>query len=307
MDVVERHGGVGIAAGPVSASVLGGALLTIASLRRDGLEVLAAPADLPAGFCVHGQRAGVTLLHPWANRLGADAFPSLGADVQLDREAAGVTRDANGLPIHGFALDGAWTVARAGPASCTASATFDPVPEFPFPHRVEVEFGLADTGELAVTTTIHALTRQPVPIVFGWHPYFVSDRDRGCRLELPACTWLELDGVGLPTGRSTDWPGGSIALTDQSLDDGLAGLEAPAELVLHRPDLALRVRLVHGYPCAQVFAPATSPVVSLEPMTAETDALRRATGLRVAVRGAPVTARFAIRIEVSSGAGLPLR
>jgi hypothetical protein len=69
---------------------------------------------MPEPYRVHGRRAGITLLHPWANRLGADRFSTPGAEVALAPGDKAVARDARGLPIHGLARAGAWTPEAIG-------------------------------------------------------------------------------------------------------------------------------------------------------------------------------------------------
>jgi galactose mutarotase-like enzyme len=286
-----------IAAGALSAVVTGGPLLGVRSLRHDGVELLAVPEQLTSSYLVHGQRAGITLLHPWANRLGADTYSCEGVEARLEPHAQGVTRDGNGLAIHGLAVPGAWTLVEATPSSCRMSASFRELETFPFPHRVDALLELTPAGELSLLTELSALGERPVPVAFGWHPYFLCDRTRGCAIELVERTALELDARGIPTGAATRRPPERIVLAEQQLDDGFAGIADGAAWALETDERVLRVIHRGGYRCAQVFAPADAPVVSLEPMTAVTDALRSGTGLAFAKPGRPFSAHFAVQVR----------
>ena len=42
---------------------------------------------------------------------------------------------------------------------------------FPFPHQVRIEARITDTT-LTIATTVRATGDAPVPISFGYHPYF---------------------------------------------------------------------------------------------------------------------------------------
>jgi aldose 1-epimerase len=310
---------VSIAAGELVAEIIGGALLTVSSLRYQGVELLVDGADLPMGYRVHGERAGITLLHPWANRLGADEYEFGGVKARLDSSVAatasgsgsGLTRDANGLAIHGLIGHCRWRPVREGPSACRAALTWLGEPAFPFAHQILVRFAaVADGGSgvaLRVSTSVAALTFVPVPVAFGWHPYFRCDRRVGAAIELPRLSVLELDDRGLPTGASVARGPQRLSLSDQSLDHAVAGLPLGSQMVLSRsgggsrsgpagPDPSIAVQFDHGYPCGQVFAPDDAPVVSLEPMTAPTDALRSGIGLAVAGSERPYSAAFTIRV-----------
>jgi aldose 1-epimerase len=59
------------------------------------------------------------------------------------------------------------------------------------------------------------------------------------------------------------------------------------------------MRLVSGYPAAQIFTPPGGRFVCFEPMTAPTNALRSGAGLRRVAPGAAFEAVFSI--EVAGG------
>lgn len=286
-----------IAAGALVATVTGGPLLSVSSLRHHDVELLSAADPLPPAYRVHGSRAGITLLHPWANRLGGDRYAHAGIEARLDGAGAGVARDRNGLAIHGLAIPRSWTVVADGHASCFATATYGLLPAFPFPHRIDARMTLGPAGTLTVLSTVWALGPRAVPIVFGWHPYFRCDRGGRCELELPERRSLAADARGLPTGTSALHPRERFALADESFDEGLSELSDGATLVLAQTERSIRVVHDRGYPCAQLFAPADAPVVSLEPMTAATDALRRDPAVGLALPGQPFTARFTVEVR----------
>lgn len=280
--LLDGEAAVTLVAGPTEATFLPELGMLGASLRhRDGdyLDLRGGPDAVRAGHT-----AGLPLLAPWANRLGADSYRAAGQSVDLS-DAPGLHRDANGLPIHGTMLGrSGWTVDRAaatpGRAGLTASFDVGDCPEvlasFPFPHVLSVNAEVKP-GQLVVTTSVTPTGRRSVPVSFGWHPYFrVPGASReGLRLGLPARHRLVLDDRQLPTGEEVAEPARACRLGEQVFDDGyrLGGRAARFELSAGRRRLVMSPG--RGYRYAQVYAPAGSEFVALEPMTAPTDGLRR--------------------------------
>src|SRR5215470_8290439 len=131
-----------------------------ASLRHRGAEILRRIGDLDDARA-RGSTAGIALLHPWANRLAALRYRAAGREVALDSKSSLLHLDASGLPIHGVPWSLlAWDVTAVRLA----------------------------TDGLTVETTLVAHRSGPVPVSFGFHPYFglpgVARDD--WRLTLPA-------------------------------------------------------------------------------------------------------------------------
>src|SRR4051812_16166736 len=108
---------VALRAGDLAVEVAAGALLEVVSLRDHGGELLVGAAELPAAATVHGRAAGITFLHPWANRVGADAYTAGGVTGTLAAGEGRLSRDEHGVALHGLtAPPGAWRLETAGPA-----------------------------------------------------------------------------------------------------------------------------------------------------------------------------------------------
>jgi galactose mutarotase-like enzyme len=184
-----------------------------------------------------------------------------------------------------------------------ASLDYGAFPEllaaFPFPHRLTVTATLQEAA-LVVTTTLEATGGRPVPVAFGWHPYLrLPGPPRAAwRLLLPDRTHLDLDGRGLPNGKTADERGEAGPVGDRSFDDLYALGQDPAtrQLGLEATGGRLLVGYGEGYDHAQVFAPPGGELVCLEPMTGPTAALAAGTAALVD-QGGSFTAEFAIRVE----------
>ena len=261
-----------LAAGDYTAVFLPDLGMLGASLTWRGTELL----SLHGGLAAYRRRSstGIPLLAPWANRLSKTKFRVAGVDVDL--RLLPIKLDPNGLPMHGtMTARRGWEVVRLEPGRLVARFDYS-TPEllaaFPFPHELEVEARLSENG-LRVTTALRPTGRRRVPVSFGWHPYFKAPgrRDRWS-LRVPAREHLGLDPKGIPNGRSTPEPAGTVSLGDRALDD-LYALGRDRRFVLSGGGRAIEVRFDDGYPFAQLFAPPGKRFVAIEPMTAPTDAL----------------------------------
>jgi len=288
---------VALRAGALSAAIVADRFLQVVSLAAGGEELLVDPAALPPAGRVHGALAGIPFLHPWANRLSADAYAVGG--IAADVAEAPVGRDANGLAIHGLAAPpGAWRLTADGTEHAHAHLAHAAVEAFPFAHDVDVDLRL-EAERLTVTTTLRATGDVAVPVTFGWHPYLRLPgvpRERWA-LALPARTRLLLDRRGLPTGRGMREPAERRVLGMDRYDDGFADLAEGARLAVAGGGRSIAVRMVEGYPAAQLYAPPSVDVICPEPMTAPTDALRSGRGLRVVAPGSAFSATFTIELS----------
>jgi galactose mutarotase-like enzyme len=270
------------AAGGLEAAFVPEAGMVGCSLRHRGEELLGQRGGLRAYVAERGTM-GIPLLHPWANRLGRERFTVGGREVALDSPSAPVSRDPSGLPIHGLlsAAKG-WRVERQealeSGALLAASFDFAAHPElmaaFPFPHALTIEAALAGST-LTITTEVRAAGATPVPISFGFHPYFRLpgiERARW-RVEIPVSERLRLGGNMLPTGEREAAQVEAGPLGSRTFDDAYAAPEGSDPFVVAGGGRRVEVAFGEGYRYAQVYAPADDDVIALEPMTAPTNAL----------------------------------
>jgi galactose mutarotase-like enzyme len=178
------------------------------SLLHRGEELLGQRGGL-ARYVAERSTMGIPLLHPWANRLGARRFEVLGREVDLQAAEPPPSTDPDGLPIHGLlAAARGWQVVRreSSDEGGAIEARFDFAREgllgaFPFPHELGIDVMLAGPT-LTISTSVVATGDVPVPVSFGFHPYFqLPALDRAdWEVEVPVRERLLLDDRMLPTG-----------------------------------------------------------------------------------------------------------
>ena len=266
----------------IEAAFVPGAGMVGCSLTYGGHELLGQRGGLEA-YVRERSTMGIPLLHPWANRVGSRRFEVAGREADLDAAEPPPKTDPSGLPIHGLlsAAPG-WemTERQASDDGGTLVARFDFAAHagllraFPFPHAVAIEVTLAGRV-LTIATAVEATGDSPVPISFGFHPYFrISTAARSdWEVAIPVRERLLLDDRMLPTGRREAVEVEAGPLGTRTFDDAYVAPSAGEPFVVAGGGIRLEVAFESGYPYAQVYAPADDDVIALEPMTAPTNAL----------------------------------
>lgn len=291
-----------VAAGDIEAVFLPARGMLCASLKRRGVELLRRVEDLEAA-AAKGSTAGIPLLHPWANRLSGPRYTAAGRQVDLDLSSPLLHLDGLGLPMHGvpWALL-AWEVTESRQDFLAAKLEWnrsDLLAVFPFNHRLEMT-AIIRSEELMIETTLIAAS-DPVPVSFGFHPYFgIPDLPRDeWRLTLPGMRKVLLDQRGIPTGEEVDSNPLDGPLRDLQFDDGFAVTQERAAFSLSGAGLRITVEFLEGFRYTQIFAPKGKDFVAIEPMTAPANALISGHDLQLAQAGAKFRTAFRIRFEES--------
>ncbi len=249
------------------------------SMLVSGNEHIATPR--PVEYYATGGCTAMPLLYPWANRLDRHEY-TFGSD-RVAITPGSVHTDRNGLPIHGTLHARPFEIIDSKPNSLTAGFVFD-APEllasFPFPHDLAVHAEIApETATLRITTTVCNRGRKPMPISFGWHPFFRlgSTPRSSWELRIPECEQHELDALLIPTGRLARLDASQAPIGDRTYDDHFS-LGADRTFTLADHDQRITITFDEHYPHSQIYLPGpdaslTGDFVCIEPMTAISNAL----------------------------------
>jgi aldose 1-epimerase len=179
------------------------------SLSVADQEVLRWPYASIEDFKAKPGLSGIPFMAPWANRLDEQAFYANGRKYSFDMELGNVR---GAIPIHGFlSYTDQWEVTevRADGAAAWATSRLDVfkqpmwMKQFPFAHTIQMTHRLED-GVLQVDTRIDNLSREPMPVSVGFHPYFrLTDSSREAwTLAVAARTHWLLAPNKIPTGQT---------------------------------------------------------------------------------------------------------
>lgn len=170
---------------------------------------------------------GIPLLYPWANRLGSLQYRAAGSEVLLDSSSPRLHFDDHKLPMHGVPWSELqWNVVSSHADALTGRLDWlsqKLLAIFPFPHHVEMAVRLRPV-DLEIQTTDFADSGSPVPISFGFHPYFgLPGIPRAeWTLNAPAMRKLAVNAQGIPTGQETLSTPLAARLGNTGYDDGFA-------------------------------------------------------------------------------------
>jgi aldose 1-epimerase len=112
---------------------------------------------------------------------------------------------------------------------------------------------------------------------------------------------LELDAQQIPVKPGQRAPSRRFELVGEQFDDGFDAVGEPARFTVAGKDRLIALEFLEGYPCAQVFAPATSSFICFEPMTAPANALRSGESLSLLSPGERYRARFSVSVQRIAG------
>ncbi len=253
-------------------------------------------------YAERGTTTGIPFLYPWANRLGGLEYDFNNNHVTLDTAVLPITVVSPGGAIHGlhhgslpWKDDGSRHEAEAGRVSVRSHLTFTEechaFAAFPFPHRIDLEYTLSPEG-MQLQTTVQALSVAPVPMTFGYHPYFSlpgSPREEW-ELRVPVAKQYPLHDM-IPSALPEKCLPLTGRLAERTFDSCFVMPSEP--LALASPSSALHMTTDSTYRCLQVYAPDASPFICLEPMTAPPAPFKTFLGPPHAVSGdSPFTTSF---------------
>lgn len=218
------------------------------------------------------------LLFPFPNRLDRGKYTWQGRQYQFPLNNA-ATENA----IHGFVRDEAfepdYVFLARDHASILCSYTYHGEREYyPFPFQLQVEFMIHDQGTFTLEVAVQNLHDQPIPIGFGWHPYFhLIDTADAHLLQLPPCERVEINERMIPTGQRTPFTAfqkmtkvGHTVLDNCFRNTRTSGTYA-LQLAYGSHRLMAKAP-VRQFPYFQVFTPPHRSSIALEPMSCNVDA-----------------------------------
>jgi aldose 1-epimerase len=255
--------------------------------KVNGKNALYFPFQSLADLRAKPNLCGVPFLAPWANRLDQEAFFANGKKYILNPGLGNLRSDGNHLPIHGLlSFSPLWQVVEAkangSSAHVTSRLEFWKHPElmaqFPFAHTIEMTYTLSN-GVLEVTTALHNLSTDPMPVSIGFHPYFqLHDAPRDAwKVHLAAHDHVVLSKLLVPTGETkpVEFPD-PVSLAGAKLDDVFSGLPENAEFWVEGKQEKIAVHYGPKYKIAVVYAPAGRDFICFEPMAALTNGMNLA-------------------------------
>lgn len=264
----------------------------------NGRNVLRFPYPSVAAFRQKPRLCGIPLLAPWADRLDESAFYANGRRYPFNSSLGNVHSDGAGHPIHGFlTLAADWEVVRLEATAqesrvvsrLDVSGRPEWMAQFPFAHTIEMTYALKD-GVLEVRTRVENKSREAMPLSIGYHPFFqITDAPRKeWRAGLGAAREWTVNKELLPTGQTRPLSEliadpSDFALAERDFDNGFDEMirDPAGNATFQVKGNRQKIDVVFGrkFIAGEIYSPAASDFICIEPMTAINN------GLNLAHRG----------------------
>ncbi|MEI6410279.1 MAG: hypothetical protein WCR52_12905 [Bacteroidota bacterium] len=247
------------------------------------------------------------LLFPFPNRLDRGRYEWQGKSYVFPINNAS-TENA----IHGFVRDEAFYTENIELglhfASIRCRYDYDGSKAFyPFPFTFDVTFRIQDDGKFLLKTACKNLHDAPIPVGFGWHPYFrLSEKADDHTMRLPDCDLVEINERMIPTGARTAYRDfyRKKQVGDTFLDNCFATAKPSGKYKLALETAAHKLTVTADAaqcPFFQVFTPPHRESIALEPMSCNVDAFNNADGLCILHPGE--TWKSAMTVQYAKNAG----
>ncbi len=225
------------------------------------------------------------LLFPFPNRLDRGRYEWLGQQYAFPLNNA-ATENA----IHGFVRDESFEIEHIflakNFASILCSYTYEGQrPYYPFPFLLKIGLMIHDADTFALEASCENLGDQPIPVGFGWHPYFhVMDKADYNWLQLPPCKKIAIDERMIPTGERSEFPDfqETKSVGDTFLDNCFFNKKTSGIATMKLGGVGRIISVeanARQFPFFQVFTPPHRESIALEPMTCNVNAFINKEGL----------------------------
>jgi len=261
--------------------------------KVNGKDVLIPPKSLKSYLEKRWFGSGIPFMAPFSNRINGDHYYFQGKKYLLNDSLGNILRvPPKNFPLHGLIVfDSRWEVVKSGAADAegafiTSRLEFykypDLMAQFPFAHTYEVTYRLKG-GKLECMTKVENVGGSPMPVHFGYHPYFRPDGPREqWTIGIGAEKHWRVDEALIPSGETelteTFLTGvtKSFTLGKQFVDDGFSGLKRDSEGYGHIwvKGKSQKIEVVYGreFDFAIVYAPVGNTLICIEPQTGPTNA-----------------------------------
>lgn len=171
---------------------------------------------------------------------------------------------------------------------------------YPFLFSFSVTFDIHIDGTMQVEMSFSNDGVPPIPVGFGWHPYFkLSEKVDTVELQLPTCQLVGIDQQMIPTGKRYDYDdfASQRRIGTTVLDNcfALANSGDKAEVKLKGEFGELHYWQEtgpHHFNFLQVFTPPHRQSLAVEPMTCNVNAFNNQEGLIILQPGETASAAF---------------
>ena len=214
---------------------------------------------------------------PYSNRIRDGRFRFNDQDIQL--------AEAEAHAIHGALRKLSWRVKSDTDSGfvCAYSAPADGPVNWPWPMTAEIHYAVKE-NTISSTMRVRNDGDSPMPVGFGWHPYFVRTIDgESPEIRLPVTgVYSDNHGDCLPIGPShalpptLDFRHSRVLDQTQRIDHCFSGLDGPVTITWPRRNINLQMQASNNCGHLVLFNP-DKPHFAIEPVTNANDGFNLST------------------------------
>ncbi len=244
--------------------------------------------EIIEGFPTAGELENDMVFHniwlfPFVNRLASGKYEFEDKSYQFPLNEEGL-----GNALHGFLFQESFELVQeeiyADEAQLVLEYNYKGQHLFyPFPAKIQLGIRLK-SHSILFDIEISNTGNTNIPLAFGWHPYFTMGETIDDHLfELPAKEYIVVDDQMIPTGKRRNYEKFAEAceLGDAPLDTAFVLEEGKRFMNLTKGKKQLNMSFSNDFSFAQVCTTKTRSSISVEPVTANIDALNNGDGLKI--------------------------
>lgn len=244
-------------------------------------------------------------LSPFACRIPEGKYSYQGVDYEF------ANKFSDGNAIHGLLAGKPFQQVKIAQHNDYAAVSFQYQYRhedngYPFDYDCMITYTLSGDNKVTLETSIKNVSKETIPIVDGWHPYFTTgSKVDGCRLQFYANQLVEFDEQLIPTGKllpyDSFWNEKSIGQTE--LDHSfMLDKEAPQpRCTFTDPEKDIKIEIFpsKNYPILQLYIPPDRLSMAIETLSGAPDAFNNGIGL--VLLPPDETKVFAVTFKVTLG------
>ncbi len=226
-------------------------------------------------------------LSPFACRIPEGKYTYQGKQYEF------VNKFKDGNAIHGLLADKSFSRGTVKQDEEKVSCSFDyqyrkDDAGYPFEYNCKVVYTLHQDNRVTLETVIKNVSKEAIPLVDGWHPYFTTGTEvNECLLQFSSKQVIEFDKNLIPTGnllpyRQFEQP---RPLADTELDHSFLLDEKAAQPKCTFTDPVQNIKLrfypSENYPVLQIYTPPHRKSIAIETLSGAPDAFNNGIGLIV--------------------------
>jgi aldose 1-epimerase len=167
---------------------------------------------------------------------------------------------------------------------------------YPFSFNISIIYTLHQSGKIEITTYYENTGNEPLPLVDGWHPYFLTpDGTNQSYLQADVTEYLEAENL-IPTKRFIKYFNFQLGQIIENTHWDTCFLWKKGGRATLKTSLGeIIMENIQGYNYFQIYTPPHRKSIALEPLTGAPDAFNNQIGLTILAPQEKISFNFSLQ------------